>query len=137
MLKKYLSIFVMGLLLNLAIAPAAFASDGAESSAEFAKKVKSEIARLGTGPKAKVNVTLKDGKKIKGYISQLGEDDFTVKKSEKEVGSNILYTEVKQAKGKRGLGGVSQFLIVVGVVIAVTVIVVAIGYKNARDDRVF
>ena len=136
MFIKYFSIVVLGFLLNLAIAPAAFASDGAESSAEFAKKVKAEIAKLGTGPEAKVNVTLKDGKKIKGYISQLGEDDFTVKNGEKDAGSNIPYTAVKQAKGKRGMG-VPKFLIVLGVVLSVTVIVVAIGYKNARDDRVF
>ena len=57
MFIKYFSIVVLGFLLNLAIAPAAFASDGAESSAEFAKKVKAEIAKLGTGPEAKVNVT--------------------------------------------------------------------------------
>lgn len=133
MLKKLLLVIMTGLLLNLAIAPSVLASDGAESAAEFAKKVKAETARLGTGPEAKVSVTLKDGKKIKGYISQVDEDDFTVKSGEKDAGSTVAYTAVKSVNGKRSVGGIPRLLIVLGIAIAVTVIVVAISFKGGTD----
>ena len=74
---------IFALVLNLAIAPSAFASGNPEKEAKFAEKVKTNIAKLGTGPEAKVEIKLKDGTKIKGYVTEASVDKFVVKFIEK------------------------------------------------------
>ena len=44
-------------------------------------KVKTPVAKRGTGPKAKVTVKLKDKTKLKGYISSASSDSFSLSDS--------------------------------------------------------
>ncbi|MGI8469820.1 MAG: hypothetical protein ACR2N3_15375 [Pyrinomonadaceae bacterium] len=60
MLKKTLSMLLAILLVNLAVTPSVFANNNPEKDARFAAKVKTEIAKLGVGTDAKVEVKLKD-----------------------------------------------------------------------------
>ena len=41
-------------------------------------KVKTDVAARGTGKNKRVEVKKKDGTKLKGYVSQAGEDSFTL-----------------------------------------------------------
>src|SRR5258708_40167602 len=78
MFKKYLTTVLAVLVLNLAFGVTAFAGTDGEKEAKFAEKVKASVAKLGTGKDARVEVKLKDGTKLKGYVSQINENSFVV-----------------------------------------------------------
>jgi len=78
MLKKIFLMTIVTLVVNLAIVPFAFASDKAEKEAKFAEKVKAEITKLGVGMDARIKVKLKDGTKLKGYVSEIKDSEFVV-----------------------------------------------------------
>jgi hypothetical protein len=78
-------------------------------------KVKSELSKIGTGEKARVTVKLKSGALLKGFISVLDEDDFTIIS---ETGTQrVLYSEVKKVK-KAGLNAGIKIAIVAGALAA-------------------
>jgi hypothetical protein len=71
MFRKFVSLALVGLLLNLTFYSTATANT--EQDAKFAEQVKANIAKLGTGKDAKVEIKLKDGTKLKGYVSEVKE----------------------------------------------------------------
>ncbi len=119
MLKKILSLTVLVLVMNFAIAPSVFAKN---KESEFAEKVKTEISKLGTGQDAKIKVKLKDGTKIKGYVSEISESQFTVINAKTGQATQVPYPQVKQVKGNNLSGGV---VIAIAVVAAVVFIIFA------------
>ena len=66
------------------------------------EQTKIQVAKLGVGEKAKATITLKDGKKIKGYISRVGEEDFVVRDRKTDVPTTIRYADVAKIEGNRG-----------------------------------
>ena len=66
---------------------------------KFTEKVKTEIAKLGTGTDAKISVKLKDGTKIKGYIMEANENQFVVMNSKTGQAVPVAYPQVGQARG--------------------------------------
>src|SRR5437660_1233021 len=96
MSKKLLSLVLVGLLLNIVGVIPAYASSKEETRARFAEKVKEGISKLGTGPEARVEVKLRDGRKLKGYISETGENSFVVVDAKSGVASTIPYPQVNQ-----------------------------------------
>ncbi|MCW5959864.1 MAG: hypothetical protein KIS76_06855 [Pyrinomonadaceae bacterium] len=128
MLNKILSVAIIFLLLNLAVAPSVWASGNAEKEAKLAEKVKTGIAKLGTGKEAKVKIKLKNGNKMKGYISEIGEEQFIVQ-NEKTGESVVSYSSVKQIKGNNLS---KQTAIIIGFVafFAVLVIILVAQKEN-------
>ena len=106
MLKKVFLMSIVMLVVNLAVAPFALASDNPEKEAKFAEKVKTEITKLGTGTDAKVRIKLKDGTKLDGYVSEINDGSFTV--IDKKSGNTVpgSYPSVKQVKGNNLSSGV-------------------------------
>ncbi len=107
-------------MLNLSIAPSAFASGNNENEAKFAEKVKAGIAKLGTGPDAKIEIKLKDGTKLKGYVTEISSDQFVIMDSKTGQPIPVLYPQVKQVKGNnlsRGtiitLGFIALFVVLI------------------------
>ena len=64
MFRKYITLILVGLLLNLTFYSSASATT--EKDTKFAEKVKANIAKLGTGRNAKVKIKLKDGTRLRG-----------------------------------------------------------------------
>lgn len=77
----------------------------AARSEEHAAKARAKVAKIGVGQNAKVEVKLRDQSKIKGYISQLHPDSFTVIERDTAVERNLTYSEVIEVK--RSNGGLS------------------------------
>ena len=127
MLKKY-SVFALAVLtINLFLGAAVFgATTNEEKEAKFAAKVKSEITKLGTGKDARVEVKLKDGTKLKGYVSQINETSFVVMDEKTATPTEVPYQQTKQVKGHNHSERVA---IILGVVIVVVVIVI-IGLRG-------
>lgn len=123
MFKKYLTLILTVLVINLALSSVVFAETKTEKEAKFAQKVKAEITKLGTGTEAKIQVKLKDGTKLKGYISNISEESFSVTDKKTGVSTEVPYPNAKQVKGNNLSTG---WKIAIGVGIALAVII-AIG----------
>lgn len=118
MLKKTFLVILVGLLFNF-VCPAKVQASP-KSDAKFAAKVKSEITKLGIGTDARIKVKLFDGTKLKGYVSAVNEDSFTVVNDKTNIATQILYPQAKQVKGKNNLNG-AQIAIGIAVVILIVI----------------
>lgn len=129
MIKKFLIAPLMLLILNLAITPTVWASGNAEKEAKLTEKVKVGIAKLGTGTESKVNLKLKDGTKLKGFISEISVDGFIVKNEKTSESVSVPYSSVKQLKGNNLSNDV---LVIIGfaALIAVLLIVLVAQKEN-------
>lgn len=127
MFRKYLTIMITILVINVSLGSIAFANTKEENEAKFAEKVKVNITKLGTGTDAKVQVKLKDGSKLKGYISQINENSFLVVDDKTGITTEVPYPQTKQVKGNNLSTGV-KIAIGVGIALAVIIIFSAIHY---------
>jgi hypothetical protein len=67
-MNKAIAILLSAALISLVAALPANASPRSENDEQSAARIKTEIAKLGTGPGAYVEVKLRDGTRLKGYI---------------------------------------------------------------------
>ena len=126
MYMKISLILVVVLLATMAHPSRAFAGGDPEKHAQFASKVKSEIAKLGTGPDARVEVKLRDKTKLKGHISEVGNEFFMVVDDKTGASTTVTYLQVKQVKGNNLATGV-KIAIGVGIFLAVFLILAMTG----------
>jgi len=99
MLKNVLCLVLVGFLLSLAGVRPAYAGSKEEKETRFAEKVKEGISKLGTGTDARIEVKLRDKTKLKGYVSEAGEDSFVIVDEKTSATSRVTYAQVKQVKG--------------------------------------
>ena len=118
---KVTSILLIIVLAHIAYPSRALAGERPEKEAQFAQKVKSEVAKLGTGPDARVEVKLRDKTKLKGYISEVGDQSFAVVDDMSGSVTTVTYPQVKQVKGNNLSTG-AKILIGIGIVVAVGLI---------------
>jgi hypothetical protein len=129
MIKKCLSAAFIGLLLFSANLQSISAQTNTGSNAAAVAKLKANVTKRGTGEKARVNVKLLNGTKMKGFISQAGEDSFTLTDPKTKQTSILAYSDVAQVKGT-GLSTTSKILIGVGVGVAASVVALAIAFRD-------
>lgn len=122
MLKRFLTLALIGLVINLACATSVPATTAAEKETRFAEKVKAHISQLGIGPQARIEVKLRDNTKLKGYVSEIGEQYFVITNPATGAATPVPYPQVKQAKGNH-LSSTAQGLILLGAIIAVGILV--------------
>ena len=118
---KITSILLIIVLVHIAYPSTALAGDSPEEEAKFAEKLKSEIAKLGTGPDAQVEVKLRDKTKLKGYISEVSDESFTVVDGRSGSARTVTYPQVKQVKGNNLVTG-AKILITIGIVLVIALI---------------
>jgi len=87
---------------------------------------KHELEQKGIGEKSKWEARLQDGRKIKGYLSEIREDGFTLVNTKTDENSRVAFSELKSLK-RQGLpwqvpagiaGAVFGGLVVAGLVAA-------------------
>ena len=87
------------------------------------RRIKAQVNKLGPG--AKVTVILKDGKKLRGSISQILDDSFDVT-LEKQTQSNIIsYRDVENVK-RRGWSNTGKVALGVGAGIGLILLALAV-----------
>ena len=98
---------VLMLMMGLLSAGVIFETAHAQTSrgAELAAKSRAKVARIGVGQTAKVEVKLRDESRIKGYVSELQQDSFTVVERDTGGTRNIAYADALEVK--RSSGGLS------------------------------
>ena len=121
MFKKYLILILTILIINISLSATTFADTREEKVAKSAEKVKLNVAKLGTGKEAKVEVKLKDGTKLKGYISQVNDRNFVVADEKTGKTTEVPYSRAKQVKGNNLSTGV-KIVIVVAVIAIIGVV---------------
>lgn len=87
------------LLVNLALAPSVFAKTKGNKEAEFIEKLQANLQKQGVGVDSKIKVKLLDGTKLKGYISEINAERFTVVDEKTGQSVPVAYPQVKQAQG--------------------------------------
>ena len=121
MLYMKISSIVLVLLLAGAGYPLrAFPVDKPEKETQPAK-VKSEIAKLGTGADARVEVELRDKTKIKGHISEVGDESFAVVDDKSGTAITVSYPQVKRVRGNNLSTG-AKIAIGIGIVLGLALL---------------
>ena len=81
----------------IAVEPAVASAKGSKE-AEHVEKVKAGLTKLGTGPEARVKLTLRDKTKLEGYVSQVSETDFVVT-DKAGAATTVQFPDVAQVQG--------------------------------------
>ena len=132
MLKKYLHYFLAALLVVSPLAPAAMAKSRARQKPSV-DEIKVKVAKLGTGVKAKATVWLADGTKIKGYISQAGDDDFVIRDRKTNAPTTVRYADVVKFDRNNGHSTAKWVGIGAGVGVGAFVLILLAVFANLND----
>ena len=125
MLKKVCSLMLAALLLQAAAVPA-FAATKAEKETRRAEKVRTQLAKLGTGADTRVRVELRDKMRLEGYISEAGPESFVVV-NKAGVATTVTYPQVAKAKGNNLSTGAK---VAIGLSVVVAVLVIWLVFEN-------
>src|SRR5258706_14043876 len=105
MLRRTFAILLSGLLLLTA-----FGFQGASakslSDQQATEKIRTRVLKMGVGVNARVAVKLRDNSQLNGYISDAGQDSFTV--FERGTGSNKTVSFAETQTGKKSYSGCSS-----------------------------
>lgn len=130
MFKRILSVALAVALLAL-VAPlsarAAAPKSKAEKEAVFVEKLKESVARLGTGTEARIEVKLKDKTKLKGYVSEVNGEGFSVVDLKTGASTHVAYPQVQKVKGHNLSTGAK---VAIGLGVAVAVLVIWLVMEN-------
>ncbi|HEV2707982.1 MAG TPA: hypothetical protein VGV59_18835 [Pyrinomonadaceae bacterium] len=128
-MKKRLLTVLLALL--LAHVPS-LARTQTETDAQLLDKVRSKIARLGVGEKAKATLRLKDGTKVKGYVSQMRETDVVMRDRQTDQPTPVRFADIAKVDDNRGHGTAKK--IGIGVAIGAGAVLVVIAALIASLD---
>lgn len=118
-MKKLLIMMVACLMVSAVSVRPVAASSNAEKEVRFAGKVKLGVEKLGSGRDTRVEVKLRDKTRLKGYVSEISENEFVVTDVKTGASNKVAYADVKQIKGNNMSTGAK---IAIGVSIAVGLI---------------
>ena len=130
MIKQYLTIVLIGLLAFSANTSLIFA----QNKTADAEKIKADVMKRGTNEKKSVRVKMLNGTKLKGYISQIGEDSFTLTDLKTKQPTVIAYRDAAKVEG-RGLAGGARIGIIVAAAAGATLLVLYVAFQNAIRDN--
>jgi hypothetical protein len=131
MRQKFRFLVALSLMLSLACYTSIKASSNSEKEAKAAAKVKSALTKLGTGPDARVEIKLRDKTKLKGYVSELGDDHFMLVQDKTGTATQVAYPQVQKVKGKNRLTG--ETVVAIVVVVALLAIIGGLTIAHGGD----
>ena len=134
MIEKCLSFALICLLLITANFSLVSAQTKTDKTAFSIDRIKTDVAKRGTGENKRVEVKMLDGTKRKGYISQADEDSFTLIDSKTDQAVSLAYGDVTQVK-KAGPKGDTIALWIIGGAAAVGAVVLgSLLLKRCRNE---
>lgn len=120
--KSIAYVLISALFASLFVAPSALAKTKEDKALEHAAKVRTEIAKLGTGTDARIAVKLRDKSKVAGYVSQVGEEAFVITDLKNGATTTVPYPNVTQVKGNN-LSTKAKIAIGAGVAVGVIMLI--------------
>jgi hypothetical protein len=136
MFRTLLSLVLIALLsqgLNAAPVVAPAVAPQGNADAQTVEKIRLKVAKIGLGDKAKITVRMKDGRKVKGFVTQAGANDFTVRDRKTGEPTLILYDDVNKVEDNRGHSTLRNVLIGVGVGAGALLAVLLIIFTTLED----
>ncbi len=128
MFRKYFVLTLVGLMLYGVHPQTTLGRTRTDNELE---KVKTEVRKRGTGPESKVVVTLKDGRKVQGYISQILDDSFDLTDPKTKQPNTIPYRDVAKVKRQGWSNGAKVALgIGIGAAVVTAVVLGAVAKKG-------
>jgi hypothetical protein len=124
-MKKLLTMMIACLVVSAVSVRPIAASSRAEKEARFAGKVKSGVEKVGSGRDTRVEVKLRDKTRLKGYISEIGNNEFVVTDVKTGASNKVAYADVKQIKGNNLSTG-AKIAIGIGIGVGLTILVLFI-----------
>jgi hypothetical protein len=100
-MKLYLMYLICSVLLPATV-PFSVAAQPTAPQPMTVENIKSKVAKLGVGEKAKATVSLKNGTKLKGYIARAGDSDFVLRDRKTDTPSTISYDDVARIDSNKG-----------------------------------
>lgn len=133
MLKKIIAL-ALAVLLNQAIVAAAPASEATRSAqdAPSVEQVKGKVARAGLGEKARVTVWIRDGAKLKGYVSEARDAEFVIRDRKTDAPTTVRYSDVSKLDINRGHSTAKG--VGIGIAAGVGAVVLVLGILFATLD---
>ena len=123
MLKRCLASALAGLLICTCGLRLAKAEPSAEKQLRFIERVKEGLKKLGTGPDARIKIKLRDKTKVEGYVSETGEEHFTVLDSNTGKATKVAFSDVSQVKGNNLSKG-TKIAITIAAVLVIGVLMI-------------
>jgi small nuclear ribonucleoprotein (snRNP)-like protein len=91
-----------------------------------AASVKARMQKIGVGDRTLVNVKLKDGTELRGYLSRIEDNSFTITDKNTKKATSASYGDVLSF-ARKGLSTTAKVVIIVGIGVVVTLGAI-IGY---------
>lgn len=114
------------LVFNLSIGTVVFSQGQDDKKAQRQRNVEIEVNKIGVSDKIPVVVKLEDGRKsVKGYITEITDDGFTVIDKKKKTTTSLKYSEVKKVSRDVTRNWVIAGIIVGGLVVGLFACVAA------------
>lgn len=113
-MRKLLSMVLIGMLVSMASGGQALARSSGQDDAKTLEKVKAKIVKLGVGEKARAQIKLRNGQKIKGYVSSAGPNDFAFTERDSGRTTTVTYADVVEVKKAGGLSKGAKIAIAAG-----------------------
>ena len=98
MLRKTFCLLLIGSIMMVTSGRMALAATARNKEAALTEKVKAAIAKLGTGPSAQAEITLRDKSKLKGYIKDANEEHFILVHQTGDA-TEVGYPQVRKVQG--------------------------------------
>lgn len=131
MAKRTFAIFLSGALIAAGLGVhSTHAQTGQTSSTGEAARA--GVERLGVGQQARTEITLRDKKKLKGYVSAAGADSFTITDQKTGDSQTIAYADVLTVKRPHSGIKARTWIIIAGA--AAAAVIVGIIIKPALCD---
>lgn len=124
MFRKYISAILITVILIQAGSYVVFAQD---KSAKKIEQLKEKLDKLGTGEKARVGVILKNGSKVKGYVSQVNANSFVVTDEKSAATTEIQFSDVNKLAGRNMSTG-TKIALGFGIAAVALALLVLIGF---------
>ncbi|MDQ3908537.1 MAG: hypothetical protein M3268_09365 [Acidobacteriota bacterium] len=131
-MKKILAVALVSLMLTTQAGvdvSAATQAKGADSPAQ----TRADVERAGLGEKARVTVTMKDGTKRKGYVTERRDAEFILRDRETDAPTVIRYEDAARVHVDRGHSTARNTAIGVGIGAGAVIAVLAIIFASLDD----
>lgn len=117
-MRKTIALGIAAILLSMALGIQPIYAGTKEEKEVQSEKIRTGISKLGVGKDARIEVKLRDKTQLKGYISEVRDESFTITDLKTEASSIVAYPDVTQVKGHNLT---TRTKVMIGVAIAVGV----------------
>jgi hypothetical protein len=133
MFKKFLSLALAVLFTNVLMAVPVLAQPQSNTQAQSVEKIKIKIAKLGVGEKARATVHLKNGTKVKGYVTEARSDDFVIRDRKTNEARTVSYQDVTKVDKNGGHSSARNLAIGIGIGAAAALGILALLIVHSLD----